>query len=293
MDVSSDLTNPTVLERVLVTHLMTVVGDRDPYLSSGKYHLVQHYLREQLGRWGAVEAHSFTVRGQPHTNWILKLPPADPRHATLPPILVGAHYDSIPGTPGADDNASGVAALLAIAHHFAQHPARLPVWCVAFDMEEYGLLGSQALAHDFKAVEQPLRLMLSLEMIGYCDRTPHSQNYPLPALQAIYPNRGDFIALIGNLSAFGPLRHLQRHLKAADAPCEILPLPQQGHSVPDTRLSDHAPFWDAGYRAIMVTDTSFMRNPHYHKASDRLETLDLPFMTRVCLGLMHGLARLR
>ncbi|MEM0980610.1 MAG: M20/M25/M40 family metallo-hydrolase, partial [Cyanobacteria bacterium P01_H01_bin.58] len=225
-------------------------------------------------------------------NFVLKVLPHQEEARKWPPILVGAHYDTVPGTPGADDNASGLAVLLELARHAVAHPPRRPVWFVAFDMEEYGLLGSQAYAAELKSVGQPLRLMLSLEMLGYCDRTPHSQRYPSPLLRPFYPNTGNFVALIGNLAAIPDLIWLKRCLQQAGAQGQWLPVPQQGKLIPAVRRSDHAPFWDQGYRAVMVTDTAFLRNPHYHKASDTLATLDLTFMAQACLGLMQALERL-
>ncbi|MEM6519533.1 MAG: M20/M25/M40 family metallo-hydrolase [Cyanobacteria bacterium P01_C01_bin.70] len=276
----------------LIEHLQQLVGDRDPYMASGSHQLAQQYLRLTLSAWGCVRGHSFTVRGREHYNWILQLPAASAALQTLAPIIVGAHYDTVPGTPGADDNASGVAVLLELARQFSAQRLPRPVWLVAFDMEEYGLLGSRAYAEDLRAMKQPVHLMLSLEMLGYCDRAPHSQSYPAPLLAQLYPHTGDYIALVGNPSALLAMRRLKRHVKSAGAACEWLPVPNRGQAIPATRRSDHASFWDCGYRAVMVTDTSFLRNPHYHQSSDRLETLDLDFLTRVCLGLMAGLPRL-
>jgi hypothetical protein len=278
-----------ILEQRLLNHLNVLVRDRDPYLAAAGHQWVQQYIREELSQWGTVERHSFEVRGQTHHNWILKLCPRDATQQTAAPLVVGAHYDAVPGTPGADDNASGVAVLLELARYASKHPPRRPLWCVAFDMEEYGLLGSRAYGQTLKTQGQPIRLMLSLEMLGYCDQAPHSQRYPTPLLGAVYPNRGNFIGLIGNLPSLFDLIQLKRQIVGAGAPCEWLPVPLKGHLIPETRLSDHAPFWDLGYRAAMVTDTSFLRNPHYHKASDRLETLDLKFLAKVALGLMAGL----
>jgi Zn-dependent M28 family amino/carboxypeptidase len=157
-------------------------------------------------------------------------------------------------------------------------------------MEEYGLCGSAAYVQKLKQDKQKLRLMISLEMLGYCDRTPNSQSYP-NGLDKFYPNTGDFIGLIGNISSIPDLIHLQHHMKPV-VPCEWLPAGLRGLAIPATRLSDHAPFWDAGYKAMIITDTSFMRNPHYHKSSDRLETLDMEFLTNVCQGLISGITNL-
>jgi Zn-dependent M28 family amino/carboxypeptidase len=285
--------NPTLgLKERLHTHLGQLVRDRDPYLASAGHFYVQQYIRQQLEQWGTVEIHEFQVRGKIHQNLILNLPPLSQEgKGGLPPILIGAHYDAVPGTPGADDNATGVAALLELARAFAAEPLNYPVRIVAFDMEEYGMLGSSQYAADLQQQQQPLRLMLSLEMLGYCDSAPGSQRYPA-GLQYFYPNRGNFIALVGNLSTIPDLIHLSRTIRKAGTPSEWLPVPVRGLIVPQTRLSDHSPFWDRGYRAMMVTDTAFMRNPHYHKRSDRIETLNLDFLSGICQGLEIGIRHL-
>ncbi|MFE1747047.1 M20/M25/M40 family metallo-hydrolase [Coleofasciculus sp. H7-2] len=277
------------LKENLRSHLTQIVRDRDPYLASSGHFYVQHYIREQLQQWGTVKTHEFSIRGQNHQNLILNLPAVTNNQKS--PILIGAHYDAAPGTPGADDNATGVAALLELARIFAAEPAKYPVRLVAFDMEEYGMLGSQQYAADLKQQGQSLRLMLSLEMLGYCDSAPGSQRYPT-GLERFYPNRGDFIALIGNLPTIPDLIHLSRNIRKVGVPSEWLPVPNKGLMVRQTRLSDHSPFWDLGYKAMMVTDTAFMRNPHYHQPSDRIDTLDLDFLTGVCHGLAFGIRHL-
>lgn len=314
------------LHQNLLTHLEEVVRDRDPFFAPTGHLYVREYIREQLAQWGSVETHEFEYRGGTHQNLILNLPSrkeqerqhqAHQAHQTSPtsqpsehtashsteadrplpsfsqlPILIGAHYDAVPGTPGADDNATGVAVLLELARAFAAEPAKHPLQLVAFDLEEMGMVGSRAYATQLQQNGQHLRLMISLEMIGYCDRTPGSQKYPA-GLERFYPNRGDFIGFIGNWQTIPDLIHLSRTMrKAGPVPAEWLPAGKRGMIVPETRLSDHSPFWDAGYRAMMVTDTSFMRNPHYHQGSDRLTTLDLEFLTGVCRGLIHGIRSL-
>lgn len=276
-----------MLQERLYAHLTQIARDRDPYLATAGHFFVREYVRSQLAQWGKVEVHTFQQQGIEFQNLILNLP----GRSSKPPILVGAHYDTFPGSPGADDNATGVAVLLELARCFAAEPARHPVRLVAFDLEEtsYDRAGSTHYANSLQ--QEPLRLMLSLEMLGYCDQTPGSQQYPA-GLQRFYPDTGNFIALIGNLTTIPDLMRLSYHLRSSGAPCEWLPAGKRGLIVPDTRRSDHAVFWDRGYRALMVTDTSFLRNPHYHKNSDRLETLDLDFLTRVCLGLSRGLYRL-
>jgi Zn-dependent M28 family amino/carboxypeptidase len=246
---------------------------------------VRAYLHEQLAALGEVEEHHFKEGSEAGTNLILKLPGQHPR---LEPLLIGAHYDGPMHSIGADDNATGVAALLELAQRWSATPPRRPVWLVAFDQEELSMLGSKALATELRHWGQQLRLMVSLEMLGY---TSPTQNYPLPAMRRIYGEVGDFIAVVGNASAALTLQKLAGPM-AKHVTTKVLPVPNGGRAIPDVRLSDHSPFWDAGYDAVMVTDTSFMRNPHYHQMSDTIDTLDLPFLAAVTVALDASLSRL-
>jgi Zn-dependent M28 family amino/carboxypeptidase len=246
---------------------------------------VRAYLVDQLGALGPVEEHPFREGIDAGTNLILRLPGQRPE---LDPLLVAAHYDGPLHSIGADDNASGLAALIELARHWAAEPPRRPVWIVAFDQEEWGMVGSTALASELKASGRKLKLMVSLEMLAY---TAATQRYPVPAMRAIYGERGDFIAVVGNLGAAALLPGLA-HRMGKHVITKVLPVPNAGHSLPDVRLSDHSPFWDAGYNAVMVTDTSFLRNPHYHRMSDTIDTLDLPFLAAVTEGLKAGLRAL-
>ena len=134
--------------------------------------------------------------------------------------------------------------------------------------------------------------MLSLEMLGYfCDEA-NSQQYPIDSLGRIYPDTGNFIALIGNARTALKMAMMKRQLKRAGAPCQWLPVVNRGQQIPGTRNSDHAPFWDAGYAAIMVTDTAHLRNPHYHQASDKIETLNVEKMARITQGLAEAIRNL-
>ena len=278
------------LKQRLNYHLSQIVRERDPYIASGGHFLVREYIRESLAQWGEVAIHKFEYKGKTHQNLILNL--NKETDSSLPPILIGAHYDAVPGTPGADDNATGVAVLLELAAVFAASPLKYPVRLVAFDLEEYGLIGSSFYAKYIKENRQKLRLMLSLEMLGYCDNAPNSQTYP-NVLEPFYSDRGNFIALVGNLTSLPDLISLSRQMKKHGTPCEILPDPSSGKLVPITGFSDHRPFWEQKYRAIMVTDTAMLRNPHYHKSSDTIETLDLDFLTNVCQSLIAALKKLK
>ena len=274
------------LKQRLHNHLTQIVRERDPYLNSGGHFLVREYIRESLIQWGEVETHEFEFNGKTHQNLILNLNSAS--NSNFPPILIGAHYDAVPGTPGADDNATGVAVLLELAEVFSTTPLKYPVRLVAFDLEEYGLLGSTAYAQELRENKEQLRLMLSLEMLGYCNDTKGSQTYP-NLIKPFYSDRANFIALVGNLSAIPDLFRLSREMKKQGTPIEVLPDPSSGKLVPITGFSDHRPFWQQKYRAIMVTDTAMLRNPHYHQATDTIKTLDLDFLTNTCQSLIAAL----
>ena len=278
------------LKQRLHSHLSQIVRERDPYLNSGGHFLVREYIRESLSQWGEVETHEFEFNGKTHQNLILNLNAI--ANADIPPILIGAHYDAVPGTPGADDNATGVAVLLEMAEVFANNPLKYPVRLVAFDLEEYGLLGSTAYAQYLKENRQKLRLMLSLEMLGYCNNAKGSQTYP-DLIKRFYSDRANFIALVGNLSALGDMYRIKRTMKQHGTPIEVLPDPSAGKLIPITGFSDHRPFWSQKYRAIMVTDTAMLRNPNYHKVSDTIESLDLDFLANTCQSLIAALTVLQ
>jgi aminopeptidase YwaD len=273
----------------LRSHVEVIARDRDPYFATQGHFYVQQYIREQFSRWGTVESHAFQVGRKTHYNWILNLPGQKKK----PPILIGAHYDAVPNSLGADDNATGVAVLLEMAKAFYEQPARYPVRLIAFDLEEI-FTQSDTFGNTQYAISlngEPLRLMIALEMLGYCNHERNSQRYPA-GLERFYPDQGNFIALIGNIPTIPDLMRLSRSIRSAQVGCEWLPAGMRGKIVPDTRRGDHAAFWDRGYRALMVTDTANLRNPHYHQPSDRIETLDFDFLTRVCQGLIHAIQAL-
>ena len=271
------------LRQRLLADLQQVVRPRHARWDELGLMTVRSYLLEQLAVHGPVGQQRFGGGADAGVNLILRLPGQRPE---LAPVLVAAHYDGPLGSPGADDNATGVAALLELARRWAVRPPRWPIWLVAFDQEEWGMVGSKAMAQELKASGQRLHLMLSLEMLGY---TAEQQSYPLAAMKAVYGSRGDFIALVANTGAAALLPGLSAGM-GAHVKTKVLPVPFKGRALPDVRLSDHSPFWDAGYNAVMVTDTSFMRNPHYHQPSDTIETLDLPFLMAVINGLDEAIS---
>jgi aminopeptidase YwaD len=207
-----------------------------------------------------------------------------------PLFIVGAHYDSRPETPGADDNASAVAALLQLASLLRDEAERSAVHLqlVAYDEEERGTLGSSHHADEIRRRELPFAGMVSLEMLGYRDPAPGSQNVPA-RLEGLYPSTGDFIGVIGNERSRALLDRFSSAMREiASLRVESLVLPGNGESLPPARLSDHAPFWDRGFPALMITDTSFFRNPHYHQPSDTPETLDYEFLALVTDGVAEA-----
>ena len=200
------------------------------------------------------------------------------------PIVVGAHYDSVPGSPGADDNASGVAVLIELAR---LHAGTGGIQFVAFANEEMPYfksreMGSFHSAGQARSRGDKVRAMLSLEMLGYYRDAPGSQQYPFP-LAFFYPGRGDFIAFVGDLGARALVR---KSIKAFRAHSRF---PSEGVAapgfVPGVTWSDHWSYRSHGFPAIMVTDTAFYRYPHYHLPSDTPEKLDYQRMARVTLGL--------
>jgi hypothetical protein len=203
-------------------------------------------------------------------------------------IVVGAHYDTVPGSPGADDNASGVAVLIELA------AMKLPVRFVAFANEEmpYFLgpeMGSWMWAKRARERGDKVRAMFSLEMLGYYSDVPGSQVYPFP-LSFFYPDRADFIAFVGDLGARGLVhRSIKSFRRNAQFPSHGVAAPGV---IPGVSWSDHWSFRRHGYAAIMITDTAFYRYPHYHLPTDTPEKLDYERMARVTMGLAAMLREL-
>jgi len=206
-------------------------------------------------------------------------------------VLVGAHYDSVIGSPGADDNASGVAALLALSGQLAEAEPGRTVRFVAFVNEEPPLyatrdMGSHVYARAARARGDDIRLMISLETIGYYSEVAGSQRHP-PLLGFFFPDRANFVAFVSNLRSRRPLRRAVDAFRArSDFPVERLATPGL---VPGVGWSDHRSFWQAGYHALMVTDTAFYRYPHYHSPDDTPDRLDYGALARVADGLADAI----
>jgi Zn-dependent M28 family amino/carboxypeptidase len=255
-------------------------------------HAAEAYIAGEFAATGyEVVRQTYVAEGVASSNLEVTLPGGALGNEIL---LAGAHYDTVPGSPGADDNASGVAALIEIARALRETRCERTVKLVAFVNEEppffyWGEMGSRVYARAARARGDDIRVMLSLEMLGCYSDAPGSQRYP-PLLGFFYPKAGNFIGFVSNLRSRRALREVVRAFRSAsDFPAESLASPAL---VPGVSWSDQLSFWRAGYRAVMVTDTAFYRYPHYHRATDTPEKLDYARMARVVEGLAGAIATL-
>jgi Zn-dependent M28 family amino/carboxypeptidase len=248
------------------------------------------YIRQELQSAGGqqVEDQEFVVSGETYRNVIARFGPE-----TRERIVVGAHYDAAGPYPGADDNASGVAGLIEMARLLGKKPPSLRVELVAYSLEEpphfaSSTMGSAVHAASLKKQGVRVRAMIALEMIGYFTDEPDSQQFPAPFLSRLYPSKGNFITVVGKLGQKSLVRRIKKAMaRATPLPVESINAPT---SLTGVDFSDHRNYWAAGYEAAMITDTAFLRNPHYHQASDRPETLDYRSMARVVEGV-HAAVR--
>ena len=236
---------------------------------------------------------SYEVRGQPCHNLEAEIPGACPEIH-----LIGAHYDSVFGSPGANDNGTGVAAMLALARRFAARQPKHTLRFVAFVNEEppyflSGEMGSFVHAGRCKARGDKISAMISLETIGYFSDAPNSQTYPSPGLGMFYPNVGNFIGFVSNVHSRTLLRQVVGLFrKHAKIPSEGAALPW---FIPGVSWSDQWSFWKHGYPGIMITDTAPFRYPYYHSANDTPDKLDYDRFTLVVSGMekvIEGLDKL-
>src|ERR1700704_2126927 len=222
---------------------------------------------------------------------------AEIRGSTPEIVLVGAHYDSVVGAPGANDNGSGVAAMLALARRFATRSTSSTLRFVAFVNEEPPFfqtkqMGSFVYPSRCKDRGDQIAAMISLETIGYFSDAPRSQTYPAPGLGVFYPTTGNFIGFVGNVRSGALLRRsIALFREQAKLPSEVAALPA---FIPGVGWSDQWAFWQHGYPGIMITDTAPFRYPHYHSATDTPDKLDYDRFTLVVSGVekvIQGLAR--
>ncbi len=275
----------------LKTHLQRVVGERHPISSPTALLQTEQYVTSELVQHGwEVTTQEFDWRGMPCRNIIAELPVLENGEVVQresAPLIIGAHFDTVQGSPGADDNGSGIAVLLEVARGLSRQAVRKPIRLIAFSMEEDDLAGSLAYAKALHAQGKKIYGALILECVGFASNQEQSQQTP-PGLPITIPSVGDFLGIVGNQDSVA-LLHLFESAARQSVP-ELktisLAVPGQGEMFPDTRRSDHASFWHYGFPALMLTDTADFRNPNYHSSTDTFETLDFTFMSRVTEAVM-------
>lgn len=274
-----------------VYELAEEIGERNVFHPEA-LHAAEAYIRHIWQEQGyRVEAQSYRVRSVLSSNLEVTRPCGEKGRGML---LIGAHYDSVIGSPGANDNGSGIAALLELSRLFLAVESACPIRFVAFVNEEPPFFfsrsqGSMIYSRAARRRGDDIRLMVSLETMGYFNDTPGSQHYP-PLFRFFFPSRANFIAFVSNFRS----RHMQRQLVAAFCSATDFPAQQVAtfSLIPGVGWSDHLSFWRRGYRALMVTDTAFYRYPWYHSAGDTAEKIDYPRLAMVTEGLFQALQRL-
>lgn len=273
------LSPPSVNSDRLLQHLQALNFQR--YTDDDRAR-ARTYLAQTLARFGwQPEAQSFKAG----VNLVARQVDSDP---TKGKILVTAHYDTVRGSLGADDNASAIAAILELAQLFSgEHSTQRSLQFALFDQEEMGLRGSLAFVADSANLAR-LEGVINLDMLGYACYTPGCQQYP-KGLPVTPPSlQGDFIAVVGDQEHLPLLNAFQTQNKQGDLPSVLtLPVPLKGLLTPDVLRSDHAPFWAKNIGAVLVSDTANFRNPHYHQPSDTPDTIDPAFLTGVTQQIVN------
>jgi Zn-dependent M28 family amino/carboxypeptidase len=273
----------------LKQHVQNLQFDRNPYDHFHELEKAAQYIYNEFSKVGLrVWKESFQWEGKRFHNIVAeKIGFGSPDKI----FILGAHYDTVPGSPGADDNASAIAVLLEVARNIQKVHLGSTLRLIAFSLEEYGYIGSTYYAERARREGEKMMGMISLEMVGF---TNSRQNYPSYINPKYYPNVGDFIGLIGNERSKTLLEKVVQSFKTyiPQLPTEFLLVPGNGEGMEEVRLSDHSPFWDQGFAALMVTDTAFLRNPHYHLPSDTMETLDFEFIRKVAIGIFYSIVEL-
>jgi Zn-dependent M28 family amino/carboxypeptidase len=268
----------------ITSHLHALSVERHPETAPQALRQVGAYLADEFSTCGwTTKRQLVRFMGRAFPNILaIRTPTGQRTKSSFAPLVIGAHYDTVVGSPGADDNASGLVVLLQLAQRLSKTPLARPVWLVAFCLEEQGLLGSAAFTSRLKTTRQPLHGAIILECVGYATDEAGSQRRP-PGIPVPLPTAGNFLGIIGNDASRGLLATVEQSAKRVGPPLisVALAVPGCGETLPDVRRSDHAAFWDEGFPAVMLTDTANFRNPHYHQPTDRIDTLNLPFLEAV------------
>ncbi|MDP2168359.1 MAG: M28 family peptidase [Thermodesulfovibrionales bacterium] len=284
------------------SNLTSTVGFLSEEIGARSYHDVEKlnraadFIEKKFLSFGCeVKRQPFNYREETYYNIICEVKGSDPSPEGRGLLVIGAHYDTVWNTPGADDNASGVAGLIELARLASSEPLPQTVRFAAFSMEEPPLfrtkhMGSYACARALKDEGVKVMGMISLEMIGYFCERKGCQFYPLPFFRWIYPDKGDFVAFVGNISS----RPFTRRVKKAFHAVSGIPVESLNtiSLVPGVDFSDHSSFWKFGFPAFMITDTAFYRNPNYHGPGDTAPTLDYDRMAGFVTALYEALKNL-
>jgi Zn-dependent M28 family amino/carboxypeptidase len=249
------------------------------------------YITAQFATYGyAVQFHDYTILSKTARNIIAVKKGSSDRGDE---IIVAAHYDSCLN-PGADDNASGIAVLLELARIIVDSYTDCSIRFIAFTNEEPPFfhtetMGSRVYVKEAVKRRDDIKAVIVLEMVGYYSDQPDSQSYP-PLLGPFYPNKGNFIAVVGNFGSHWLVNSIVSSFKEQSSlPIEALVAPS---FIPGVDFSDHWSFWQEGYAAVMITDTAFYRNPFYHTFLDTYEKLNYQAMSEVVTGLTAVLVQL-
>jgi hypothetical protein len=290
---AGDLPKLTQAEQVLRDELRqdvdriagSEIGDRN-YMFYENLVAVANYLESSFAESGyEVARQSYEIHGQVFDNLEVEIT-GNKKPDEI--VVIGAHYDSVVGAPGANDNGSGAAAVLALARRFAGKETARSLRFVEFVNEEPPFfwseeMGSLVYAKRCRDRGENIVAMLSLETIGYYSDAPGSQEYPLGLLNLVYPITGNFIAFIGNLASGNLVQQVVGSFRShTQFPSEGAAMPS---NVPGAGWSDHWPFWQMGYPALMVTDTAPFRYPHYHTIADTPDKIDFDRLARVVGGI--------
>ena len=293
---SNSMIDSEQTEQQLRDHLraLTVaIGERSVYLPANLKKTADYIKKFYQDIGVGVQGHTYSYMDFLAENIVAEISSGGRAQRRF---LVGAHYDSVAGTVGADDNASAIAVQLEVARYLTklivEEKPDLSVKFVSFAMEEppvYGTrhMGSRVYAKMARRQKEKIDGMICLEMVGYSCHEPGCQGYPFPLMFMNYPKQGNFIGIVNNFKS----RQLARQMTAQfqnnqQLPVVRLTVPLNGWILPAVRLSDHASFWDQGFKAVMVTDSAFFRNPHYHTAADTMDKLDYEFMAELVESLL-------
>lgn len=264
--------------------LQALVGERHPITSPNRLRQTEAYLHCRFSEAGlAVTTQPFPALGSTLHNVIGTVLPESERSQSVPPLILAAHFDTVAGSPGADDNASALAVMLHVAHQVRTMTLARPIRFIAFNLEEENLLGSRAYTALLRNNGESIHGAIVLECVGYASHQPNSQKIP-PGVPIAVPTTGNFLAVIGNERSRLLTSSVAQAMKSY-LPIVPLVVPGNGEKLPDTRRSDHTSFWGQGFPAVMLTDTANFRNPNYHRPTDTLETLNLDFIAAVADGV--------